>query len=89
MKSSAQTSPVGGHDDPLHETELAAKVVALRRGEWPTVLVEQRNRLAAGAVNPHAVMGIDRRVAYLGAADIVSRPLPIRLREVKQPVIIT
>jgi hypothetical protein len=29
------------------------------------------------------------QVAYLGAADIVSRPLPIRLREVNQPVIIT
>ena len=28
-------------------------------------------------------------VAYLGAAEIVSRPLPIRLREVNQPVIRT
>ena len=29
-----------------------------------------------------------RRVAYLLAADIVSGPLPIRLRELNQPVII-
>src|SRR5215510_14155695 len=32
---------------------------------------------------------LKRRVAYLLAADIVSGPLPIRLREVNQPVIIT
>jgi len=32
---------------------------------------------------------IRRRVAYLLAADIVSGPLPSRLREVNQPVIIT
>ena len=30
-----------------------------------------------------------REVAYLQAADIVSRPLPIRLRDVNQPVSIT
>jgi len=36
----------------------------------------------------HAV-GMDNRVAYLQAADIVSRPLPIRLRDVNQPVSIT
>ena len=30
-----------------------------------------------------------RRVAYLLAADIVSGPLPIRLREVNQPVLST
>src|SRR5262249_37088232 len=32
---------------------------------------------------------IDGGVAYLRAADIVSGPLPSRLREVNQPVIIT
>jgi hypothetical protein len=37
---------------------------------------------SAGAHREHAV-------AYLLAADIVAGPLPIRLREINQPVLIT
>src|SRR5499433_3193073 len=37
----------------------------------------------------HTSLAMKQRVAYLLAADIVSGPLPSRLREVNQPVIIT
>jgi len=48
------------------------------------------------ASQPHSILlatpdmlAVARAVAYLLAADIVAGPLPIRLREINQPVLIT
>ncbi len=46
-------------DHTLHQAELAPERDAIRRGQRVTVLVEDGDRLAAGAGEPGVVLGID------------------------------